>query len=107
MVNLQKLLEYYVECIEIESFEEFSFPSFKENQQFIIPSMNNEWSTSEENLNIILTQDIRRSLALNRQSSSLYYGWPTYVEPAIAKNGNPYQWLKPLFLLKNFMLFMP
>ncbi|OGU52901.1 MAG: hypothetical protein A2006_04505 [Ignavibacteria bacterium GWC2_35_8] len=100
MVNLQKLLEYYVECIEIESFEEFSFPSFKENQQFIIPSMNNEWSTSEENLNIILTQDIRRSLALNRQSSSLYYGWPTYVEPAIAKNGNPYQWLKPLFLLK-------
>jgi len=100
MVNLQKLLEYYIECIEIESFEEFSFPSFKENQQFIIPTINNEWSTSEENLNIILTQDIRRSLALNLQSSSLYYGWPTYVKPAVAKNGTPYQWLEPLFLLK-------
>lgn len=100
MVNLQKLLEYYIECIEIESFEEFSFPSFKENQQFIIPTIENEWSTKEENLNIILTQDIRRSLALNRQSSSLYYGWPTYVKAAVDRKSNLYQRLEPLFLLK-------
>jgi len=100
MINLQKLLEYYIECIEIESLEEFSFPSFKENQQFIIPSIENEWSSSEENLNINLTQEIRRKLALNRQTSTLYYGWPTYLKPAVAKNGNPYLWLEPLFLLK-------
>lgn len=100
MVNLQRLLEYYIECIEIESLEEFSFPSCKENHKFIIPTINNEWSTKEENIDIILPQDIRRSLALNRQSSSLYYGWPTRVKTSFSQEQGWHYILKPIFLLK-------
>lgn len=100
MINLKNLIEYYIECIDLESLEEFSFPSFKENEQFIIPTINYEWSTRNENIEINLTQHIRKSLTLDKQTSALYYGWPTYIKPAITKNGNPYQWLEPLFLLK-------
>lgn len=98
--NLQNLLGYYIECVEIESLEEFSLPSFNENEKFIIPRIESEWSSKDEKLNINLGQGLRRNLALNRQYSSLYYGWPTYIRPDLNKNGNVFQWLEPLFLLK-------
>jgi superfamily I DNA and/or RNA helicase/very-short-patch-repair endonuclease len=100
MDNLKNLIKYYTECIEIESLSEFSFPSFKENEKFFIPKIETEWSSKEDTLQQNLTQSIRRNLALERQSTALYYGWPTYVKSAISKRGTKYYWFKPLFYLK-------
>ena len=101
MTKIQNLIRYLKECIEIESLEDFSFPSFKINKSFIALPLDKEWSKLENsNLNITPPPEFRRKLQLGGGISSLYYGWPIYVKTAITRNNNPYAWIEPVFILK-------
>lgn len=101
MNNLSNLLSYYIECVEIESFESLSYPSFKQNEKFILLDLGKEWSCSDDNLlQLQLTDIFRRNLALGGQNKSLYYGWPLYSTTHVARDGREYAWLSPVFLLK-------
>lgn len=101
MVDFHRLLNYYIECIEIEAQEEFSFPSFKENDTFVLLNFSdNEWSSTNKTRQVYLPSALKRNLALNRETASLFYGWPLFYKPAIASNGLKYYWIEPLFLLK-------
>jgi len=101
MVNIENLIKYYIECIEMESMEELSVPSFKEEEAFVKFAGEKEWSTEDDsNLSLVLPQVLRRQLALGRNTSSIYYGWPIYVKPQATKDGRPYCWIDPVFTLK-------
>lgn len=100
-MKIDNLLKYYIECIEIESLEEMSFPSFKMDEAFIRFPQSNEWSAQENSvLELNAPQRMRNTLALGGGTSALYYGWPIYARPAVTKNGNPYCWIEPVFILK-------
>ena len=101
MTKLLNLIRYLKECIEIESLEDFSFPSFKINKSFLALPLDKEWSKLENsNLNISPPPEFRRKLQLGGGTSSLYYGWPIYVKTAISKNNTRYAWIEPVFILR-------
>jgi len=101
MENLENLLKYYTECIEIESLEKFSFPSFKLDKTFINLPIHSEWSIHNDTiLTVTPPVDFRRAMAFGSSVNSLYYGWPIYAHPNITQHGNPYAWIEPVFLLK-------
>jgi len=101
MANLDNLLKYYIECIEIESLEDLSFPSFKEEETFWQYPLAIEWSKlNEPSIAVAIPQALRSALALGGASASIYYGWPLYIRPEIAKNGSSYTWVEPVFFLK-------
>jgi hypothetical protein len=43
-MNINNLLKYYTECLEIESYEEHSLPLSQLNKKFIEFNLQNEWS---------------------------------------------------------------
>jgi very-short-patch-repair endonuclease len=95
------LLKYYTECIEIESLEDFSFPSFKLGTDFITTGINQEWSSIDQpNITINPPPEFRRSLALGGTTTSIYYGWPLFCRPQQTRDGRSYSWIEPVFLLK-------
>ena len=102
MPSIEALLKYYIECIEIESLEDLSFPSFKIERTFFSYPYTREWSARDgQTINIPIPQAIRGALTLGRGTTSIYYGWPIYVRPGQAdRHGNPYSWIEPVFLLK-------
>lgn len=101
MPNINNLLNYYIECVEIESLEDLTFPSFKEKEKYApYPNMT-EWSaTDEQTIEVTLPGMMKNALTLGRGASSLYYGWPIFVVPQVAANGNEYSWIEPVFFLK-------
>lgn len=101
MESLRNLLDYYIECIEIESLEEFSLPSFKVDQAFVNVPLDSEWSsTGNAEMTITPPSDFRKTIALGGQTSTIYYGWPVYCKPKETRDGKPYAWIEPVFLLK-------
>lgn len=100
-MNTVNLLNYYIECIEIESLEEMSFPSFKMDEMFVRFPLSKEWSSLEDSvLEFNPPPRMRNTLALGGGTSALYYGWPIYARPAVARNGNSYCWIEPVFILR-------
>ena len=101
MRNISNLLSYFIECVEIESFEDLSFPTFIQGDKFIPLEKENEWSASDtDQYKKQLPHKFRRNLALGGSSKTIYYGWPIQSNPQTTKNGNPYAWLSPVFILK-------
>lgn len=99
--RIKNLIRYFTECIEIESLEDFSFPSFLLDQNFINVPTNTEWSHADiSELTINPPPKFRRSLALGGGTASIYYGWPVFCKPQKTKDGRPYAWIEPAFLLK-------
>ena len=100
-MDITKLLDYFIECIEIESLEEMSFPSFKIDETFSRFPPSEEWSSLEESVTEFNPPHKMRSiLALGGGASALYYGWPIFARPAVTRNGDPYCWIEPVFLLR-------
>jgi hypothetical protein len=97
--DVYALLRYYSACLESETLDGASFPSFDVQESFVSLPGQQEWSgAGTTSLPSPLPPQFVQSLGSSKDS--LYYGWPCYVRPSATTDGKTYSWIDPLFLLK-------